>query len=74
MPVYPKQMRRHLFRLEVNMSNKDLEVKKLFERMREWTCNNKVVFITAKAPPMTQAEIDRANSIPYTCDYIGMLR
>ena len=56
------------------MSKNDPEIKQLFERMRKFTRNNKVVMITAKAPPMTQAEIDMANSIPYTCDYIGMLR
>lgn len=67
-------MRVHLFCLEVDMSKNDPEIKQLFERMRKFTRNNKVVMITAKAPPMTQAEIDMANSIPYTCDYIGMLR
>ena len=57
------------------MSKKDPAIQKLFERMREFTRNNKVVFITAKAPPMTQAEIDAANNHPNRySDYIGMLR
>lgn len=56
------------------MAKNDPEIKKLVERMRAFTRNNKVIILTAKAPPMTQAEIDMANSKPYTCDYIGMLR
>lgn len=56
------------------MSKNDSEMKQLFERMRKFTRNNKVVIITAKAPTMTQAEIDQCNARPFTCDYIGMLR
>lgn len=55
------------------MKNADPEIRKLFEKMRTLSWNKGIAIITAKATPMTQAEIDAANQ-PRCIDYIGMLR
>lgn len=56
------------------MSKANPEIKQLFERMRKFTRNSKVAVITAKAPTMTQAELDRCNTASFNWDYIGLLR
>jgi hypothetical protein len=55
------------------MRKHDPEVRKLFEKMRTLSWGKDIICITAKATPMTQAEIAAANQ-PRCIDYIGLLR
>lgn len=57
------------------MKATDPDIRKLFERMRTLSWNKGVQIITAKAPPMTPAEIHAANNNPNRySDYLGMMR
>ena len=57
------------------MAQEQSDIKALFERMRSFIPpkGKGIVFITAKAAPMTQAELDAANAWPRCIDYIGMI-
>lgn len=49
-------------------------IRDLHEHMRAFTQQQGVVIITAKAPPMTEEELERAARTPMFVDYIGMLK
>lgn len=55
------------------MSKHDPELRKVFDRMRQLGFHKNVVMVTAKAKPMTPAEIEAANQ-PRCIDYIGLMR
>jgi hypothetical protein len=55
------------------MSNRDPELRKLFDRMRTLGFHKNLVMVTAKAKPMTPAEIEAANQ-PRFIDYIGIMK
>lgn len=57
------------------MTTEKEAIRDLFERMRKLSWNKNITIITAKAKPMTQAELDAANNNPSRgFDYIGLLK
>ena len=72
MAVYPVGCTA-LYSVRCYLRNADPEIRKLFEKMRTLSWGKGIAIITAKAAPMTQAEIAAANQ-PRCIDYIGLLK
>ena len=56
------------------MSPEIAGIRELHDHMSDLVQRQGVVIITAKAPPMTEEELERAARTPMFVDYIGMLK